>query len=74
MSTIRVSNFAILSDRSTEILTAVECLKPGQKACSADSDGNIGSGNRGKNNFGTNNIGNSNIGYYAKCYKNDDDS
>ncbi|KAL6771117.1 hypothetical protein ACKKBF_B33985 [Auxenochlorella protothecoides x Auxenochlorella symbiontica] len=62
MSAIRVSNLEILSARSTVILTAVECLKPGQKACLADSNGNIGSGNKGKNNFGTNNVGNDNIG------------
>ncbi len=59
MSAIRMSNLEILKRRSTEVLTTVECLKPGQKACLADSDGNIGSGNRGKNNFGTNNIGHS---------------
>ncbi|RMZ53360.1 hypothetical protein APUTEX25_004848, partial [Auxenochlorella protothecoides] len=35
---------------------------PGQKACTADSDGNIGAGNKGKNNFGTKNDGNNNIG------------
>ncbi len=62
MAAIRVSNLEILSARTTEVLTAVECLKPGQKACTADSDGNIGAGNKGKNNFGTKNVGNNNIG------------
>ncbi|KAL6770200.1 hypothetical protein ACKKBG_A33985 [Auxenochlorella protothecoides x Auxenochlorella symbiontica] len=62
MSAIRVSNLEILSARSTVILAAVECLKPGQKACLADSNGNIGSGNKGKNNFGTKNVGNDIIG------------
>ncbi|KAL6770758.1 hypothetical protein ACKKBF_B40670 [Auxenochlorella protothecoides x Auxenochlorella symbiontica] len=62
MSAIRVSNLEILSARSTLILTAVECLKPGQKACLADSNGNIGSDNKGKNNFGTKNTGSDNIG------------
>ncbi|RMZ57509.1 hypothetical protein APUTEX25_003752, partial [Auxenochlorella protothecoides] len=54
VSAIRVSNHEILSDRSTEIL-----------ACTADSNGNIGTGNKGKNNFGTKNVGNSNIGEHG---------
>ncbi|RMZ57285.1 hypothetical protein APUTEX25_004119 [Auxenochlorella protothecoides] len=62
MQAIRVSNFEVMSMRSTEVLTAVECLAVGQKACTADSNGNIGSDNKGKNNFGTKNIGNDNIG------------
>ncbi|KAL6767925.1 hypothetical protein ACKKBF_B37130 [Auxenochlorella protothecoides x Auxenochlorella symbiontica] len=62
MSAIRVSTLEIMTPRSTEILVAVECLKAGQKACTADSNGNIGSGNKGKNNFGTNNVGDDNIG------------
>ncbi|RMZ53935.1 hypothetical protein APUTEX25_004960 [Auxenochlorella protothecoides] len=62
MAAIRVSNLEILKSGATVVLTAVECLKPGQKACAADSNGNIGAGNRGTNNFGTNNVGNDNIG------------
>ncbi|KAL6766732.1 hypothetical protein ACKKBG_A37130 [Auxenochlorella protothecoides x Auxenochlorella symbiontica] len=62
MSAVRVSTLDIVTPRSTEILVAVECLKAGQKACTADSSGNIGSGNKGKNNFGTGNVGDDNIG------------
>ncbi|KAL6776070.1 hypothetical protein ACKKBG_A19690 [Auxenochlorella protothecoides x Auxenochlorella symbiontica] len=62
MAAIRVSTLEILESRSTKILLAVECLKMGQKACTADSNENIGSGNKGKNNFGTSNVGNENIG------------
>ncbi|KAL6776071.1 hypothetical protein ACKKBG_A19695 [Auxenochlorella protothecoides x Auxenochlorella symbiontica] len=62
MPAIRVRNLEILKSGATLVLTAVECLKPGQKACTADSNGNIGSGNKGKNNFGTKNVGDDNIG------------
>ncbi|KAL6774569.1 hypothetical protein ACKKBG_A25510 [Auxenochlorella protothecoides x Auxenochlorella symbiontica] len=62
VSAIRLKPLEIVTPRSTEILVAVECLKAGQKACTADSSGNIGSGNKGKNNFGTKNIGDDNIG------------
>ncbi|RMZ53058.1 hypothetical protein APUTEX25_001177 [Auxenochlorella protothecoides] len=61
MSAIRVSTLEIMTPRSTEILVAVECLKAGQKACTADSNGNIGSDNKGRNNFCTKNIGDDNI-------------
>ncbi|KAL6778671.1 hypothetical protein ACKKBF_B15685 [Auxenochlorella protothecoides x Auxenochlorella symbiontica] len=61
MAAIRVSTLEILESRSTKILLAVECLKMGQKACTADSNGIFGPGNRGKNNFGTKNVGNDNI-------------
>ncbi|KAL6771584.1 hypothetical protein ACKKBG_A26970 [Auxenochlorella protothecoides x Auxenochlorella symbiontica] len=40
----------------------MECLKPGQKACTADGNGNLGSGNNGNNKFGTNNVGNIDVG------------
>ncbi|RMZ54739.1 hypothetical protein APUTEX25_003117 [Auxenochlorella protothecoides] len=62
MSAIRMSTLEIMTPRFTEILVAVECLKAGHKACTADSNGNIGSDNKGKNNFGTNNVGDDNIG------------
>ncbi|KAL6775807.1 hypothetical protein ACKKBG_A18565 [Auxenochlorella protothecoides x Auxenochlorella symbiontica] len=62
MPAIRVRNLEILKSGATKILVAVECLKPGQKACTADGNGNIGSGNKGKNNFGAKNVGNNNIG------------
>ncbi|RMZ55799.1 hypothetical protein APUTEX25_005840 [Auxenochlorella protothecoides] len=62
MPAIRVRNLEILNSGATLVLTAVECLKPGKKACTADGNGNIGSGNKGKNNFGTKNVGNNNIG------------
>ncbi|KAL6776975.1 hypothetical protein ACKKBF_B40395 [Auxenochlorella protothecoides x Auxenochlorella symbiontica] len=62
LSAVRLTPLGIVTPRSTKILVAVECLKPGQKACTADSNGNIGSGNKGKNNFGTENVGNDNIG------------
>ncbi|KFM29297.1 hypothetical protein F751_5735 [Auxenochlorella protothecoides] len=61
MSAIRVSTLEIMTPRSTEILVAVECLKAGQKACTADSNGNIGSDNKGRNNFCTKNIADDNI-------------
>ncbi|RMZ56154.1 hypothetical protein APUTEX25_004578, partial [Auxenochlorella protothecoides] len=47
---------------STAILLAVECLKPGQHACTADDAGNVGFNNKGSNNFGNGNIGSGNIG------------
>uniref|UniRef100_A0A1D2A6A4 Uncharacterized protein n=1 Tax=Auxenochlorella protothecoides TaxID=3075 RepID=A0A1D2A6A4_AUXPR len=67
MSAVRVSTLQILRPRSTKIIVAVECLKAGQKACSADKDGSVGYHNKGRNNFGTMNdgddsIGNSNVG------------
>ncbi|KAL6781094.1 hypothetical protein ACKKBG_A09795 [Auxenochlorella protothecoides x Auxenochlorella symbiontica] len=46
---------------STAILLAVECLKPGQHACTADDAGNVGFNNKGSNNFGNGNIGSGNI-------------
>ncbi|KFM28145.1 hypothetical protein F751_0960 [Auxenochlorella protothecoides] len=51
---------------STAILLAVECLKPGQHACTADDAGNVGFNNKGSNNFGNGNIGSGNIasGYF----------
>ncbi|KFM24958.1 hypothetical protein F751_1837 [Auxenochlorella protothecoides] len=61
-SAVRLNPLGIVTPRSTEIIVAVECLKAGQKACTADSNGNIGSGNKGKNNFGTKNVGDDNIG------------
>ncbi|RMZ53279.1 hypothetical protein APUTEX25_005268, partial [Auxenochlorella protothecoides] len=60
-SAVRLNPLGIVTPRSTEIIVAVECLKAGQKACTADSNGNIGSGNKGKNNFGTKNVGDDNI-------------
>ena len=62
MPAIRVRNLEILKSGATVVLTAVECLTPGKKACTADVNGNIGSGNKGKHNFGTKNVGNNNIG------------
>ncbi|RMZ54856.1 hypothetical protein APUTEX25_000373, partial [Auxenochlorella protothecoides] len=62
MSAVRISPTELVTPRSTKVIVAVECLKPGQTACTADSNGNIGSGNRGKRNFGTNNVGDDNIG------------
>ncbi|KAL6771368.1 hypothetical protein ACKKBG_A26090 [Auxenochlorella protothecoides x Auxenochlorella symbiontica] len=62
MSAVRVSTLEILTPSSTKMIVNVECLKEGQKPCTADSDGNIGSGNKGKNNLGTKNVGNYNIG------------
>ncbi|KAL6780848.1 hypothetical protein ACKKBG_A08695 [Auxenochlorella protothecoides x Auxenochlorella symbiontica] len=61
VSAVRLQSLEIVTPLSTEILVAVECLKAGQKACAADSDGNIGSDNKGKNNFGTKNNGDDNI-------------
>ncbi|KAL6781557.1 hypothetical protein ACKKBG_A11640 [Auxenochlorella protothecoides x Auxenochlorella symbiontica] len=61
MSAARISPTELVTPRSTKVIVAVECLKPGQTACTADSNGNIGSGNKGKRNFGTNNVGNDNI-------------
>ncbi|KAL6781236.1 hypothetical protein ACKKBG_A10330 [Auxenochlorella protothecoides x Auxenochlorella symbiontica] len=61
-SAIKLRPFEVITARSTKILVAVECLKAGQKACTADKNGNIGTGNKGKNNFGNNNVGNNNIG------------
>ncbi|KAL6766646.1 hypothetical protein ACKKBG_A36830 [Auxenochlorella protothecoides x Auxenochlorella symbiontica] len=65
-SAIKMSPFQVIKERSTRILVAVECLKAGQKACTADTEGNIGTGNKGKNNFGNYNEGNNNIGSYNK--------
>ncbi|KAL6780841.1 hypothetical protein ACKKBG_A08665 [Auxenochlorella protothecoides x Auxenochlorella symbiontica] len=62
VNALNMSSFEISKDWSTRILVAVECLKAGQKACTADKDGNIGTGNKGKYNFGDNNEGNWNIG------------
>ncbi|KAL6770125.1 hypothetical protein ACKKBG_A33700 [Auxenochlorella protothecoides x Auxenochlorella symbiontica] len=62
MDAVRMSTAELVTPRSTKVIVAVECLKPGQTACTADSSGNIGSGNRGKRNFGTNNVGDDNIG------------
>ncbi|KAL6780024.1 hypothetical protein ACKKBG_A14700 [Auxenochlorella protothecoides x Auxenochlorella symbiontica] len=62
VSAITMKPFEINKDRSARILVAVECLKAGQKACTMDKDGNIGTGNKGKNNFGDYNIGDWNIG------------
>ncbi|KAL6770918.1 hypothetical protein ACKKBF_B40710 [Auxenochlorella protothecoides x Auxenochlorella symbiontica] len=64
-SAIKMTPFEIIKERSTRILVALECLKAGQKACTADKDGNIGTGNKGKNNFGDYNNGNNNIGVQA---------
>ncbi|KAL6771046.1 hypothetical protein ACKKBF_B40760 [Auxenochlorella protothecoides x Auxenochlorella symbiontica] len=61
MEAVRMSTAELVTPRSTKVIVAVECLKPGQTACKADSSGNIGSGNRGKRNFGTNNVGDDNI-------------
>ncbi|KFM25695.1 hypothetical protein F751_2537, partial [Auxenochlorella protothecoides] len=41
VSAIKLSPFEIIKNRSTRILVAVKCLKAGQKACTADKDGNI---------------------------------
>ncbi|KAL6780845.1 hypothetical protein ACKKBG_A08685 [Auxenochlorella protothecoides x Auxenochlorella symbiontica] len=57
VSAIRVSNLDIMTPRFTEILVAVAYLKAGQKVCTTDDSGNIGSGNKGKTNFGTKNLG-----------------
>lgn len=59
---INLTPFATVKACSTEILVGVECLKPGQTACTADANGNIGTGNKGKDNFGSNNVGDHNIG------------
>ncbi|RMZ57302.1 hypothetical protein APUTEX25_004136 [Auxenochlorella protothecoides] len=64
-SAIKMTPFEIIKERSTRMLVALECLKAGQKACTADKDGNIGTGNKGKNNFGDYNNGNNNIGVPA---------
>ncbi|KAL6771045.1 hypothetical protein ACKKBF_B40755 [Auxenochlorella protothecoides x Auxenochlorella symbiontica] len=66
VSAIKLSPFEIIKNRSTRILVAVECLRAGQKACTADKDGNIGTGNKGKNNFGDKNVGDNNIGISNK--------
>ncbi|KFM25696.1 hypothetical protein F751_2538 [Auxenochlorella protothecoides] len=65
MDAVRMSTAELVTPRSTKVIVAVECLKPGQTACTADSSGNIGSGNRGKRNFGTNNVGDDNIGEWG---------
>ncbi|KAL6779299.1 hypothetical protein ACKKBG_A10325 [Auxenochlorella protothecoides x Auxenochlorella symbiontica] len=57
-----MSPFEVIKVRSTKIIVSVECLKAGQKACTGDKNGNIGTGNKGKHNFGHNNEGNINIG------------
>lgn len=62
VSAVSIEPFKVLLPRSTQIILTVECLKPGQTACKADSKGNIGTGNDGKNNFGDYNIGDNNIG------------
>lgn len=62
VSAIRMSPFKVLEARSTEVIVSVECLRTGQKACTADKNGNIGTGNHGNNNFGDYNDGDSNIG------------
>ncbi|KAL6776856.1 hypothetical protein ACKKBF_B03760 [Auxenochlorella protothecoides x Auxenochlorella symbiontica] len=67
MSAVRVSTLQILRPRSTKVIVAVECLKAGQKACSADKDGSIGYHNQGRNNFGTMNDGDDNIGNLQTC-------
>lgn len=59
---IKMSPFEVINERSTKIMVSVECLKAGQKACTADKNGNIGTGNKGNNNFGDYNDGNNNIG------------
>ncbi|KAL6778688.1 hypothetical protein ACKKBF_B40205 [Auxenochlorella protothecoides x Auxenochlorella symbiontica] len=61
VSAVSIEPFKVLLPRSTQIILTVECLKPGQTACKADSKGNIGTGNDGKNNFGDYNIGDNNI-------------
>ncbi|RMZ53942.1 hypothetical protein APUTEX25_004967, partial [Auxenochlorella protothecoides] len=66
VSAIRMSPFKVLEARSTEVIVSVECLRTGQKACTADKNGNIGTGNHGNNNFGDYNDGDSNIGSYNK--------
>ncbi|KFM29270.1 Pyruvate kinase isozyme G, chloroplastic [Auxenochlorella protothecoides] len=72
---IKMSPFEVINERSTKIMVSVECLKAGQKACTADKNGNIGTGNKGNNNFGdyndgNNNIGNSNMGDLNWGYNN----
>ncbi|KAL6770390.1 hypothetical protein ACKKBF_B40545 [Auxenochlorella protothecoides x Auxenochlorella symbiontica] len=66
VSAIKLRPFEVIKVRSTDIIVSVECLKVGQKACTADKNGNIGTGNQGKNNFGDYNDGDSNIGSYNK--------
>ncbi|KAL6777910.1 hypothetical protein ACKKBG_A16190 [Auxenochlorella protothecoides x Auxenochlorella symbiontica] len=65
-SAIKMTPFEVIKERSTRILVALECLKAGQKACTADKDGNIGTRDKGKNNFGNFNEGNNNIGSFNK--------
>lgn len=62
---INAGTLKVKTARSTKIIVAVECVKNGQKACTADKDGNIGTGNRGKDNYGGKNTGNNNIGKEA---------
>lgn len=67
MSAVRLSSLSILSSRSTEMIVAVECLTAGQTACTADTNGNIGTSNKGKRNFGTRNTGDDNVGEFQCC-------
>lgn len=53
---------AMCSSQSCEALVAVECLDPGQEACLADDNGNIGNNNIGTGNFGNGNVGYKNVG------------
>lgn len=66
LSVITLSNFQKCTTGSCAALIAVECVPKGQKACTADAQGNIGSGNTGKANIGNNNNGHHNIGEWAR--------
>lgn len=62
VSALSMNPLKVIKARSTDIIVSVECLNTGQKACTADKDGNIGTGNQGRNNFGDYNVGDNNIG------------
>lgn len=65
MSVINLSSYQKCTTASCPALLAVECVPKGQKACTADAQGNIGNGNNGKANLGNNNTGHHNIGELA---------
>lgn len=64
LKAVSLANSQMCSAPTCQILVGLECLPKGQKACTADSLGNIGRSNIGWGNFGVNNVGYKNIGTF----------
>lgn len=62
LKAVSLANSEICSAATCQVLVGLECLPRGQKACTADSLGNIGRSNIGWENFGVGNVGYKNIG------------